>query len=557
MKPRIIRAASAGLWLGLERLYFAEHIRSALNTIWKRNFVSDVACASHGEQPSPGLRRAPKRNHHHPAYSPLSLGLVLLLALSGPSWAEQSVPPTSPAPKATTDRQSRPNFIIIFSDDQGYQDLGCFGSPKIKTPRLDQMASEGMRFTSFYAQPVCGPSRAALMTGCYPLRVARQADPDSIHPELHLDEITLAEVLKAQGYATGAFGKWDLAGHNPSHYKPELLPPHQGFHTYFGTSGSNDRSVDLIRGTTLIEKNVDMSALTRRYTDEALSFIEGNKDKPFFVYLAHTMPHTKLAASKEFLGRSAGGLYGDVIEELDFNVGRVLDKVRELGLEGNTYVIFTSDNGPWLLRKEHGGHAAPLRSGKTSCWEGGMRVPCIMWAPGKIPAGTKCDAVTATLDLLPTLAGLAGTSGPTDRVIDGVDISTLLHGQAATLSRSYFYYQHNCLRAVRSGKWKLMLPHTEPVQGSIAVTWKSHIAAADAIRLDTASLYDLDADIGETTDVAGRNPKVVSELMRLARWAQNDIGDHHTFGANARTFAAARRTLSHAMKVAPSKTTND
>lgn len=448
---------------------------------------------------------------------------------------------------------TRPNFVIIFTDDQGYQDLGCFGSPDIKTPRIDQMAKEGMRFTNFYAQTVCGPSRGALMTGCYPLRFARQSDPDSIHPEMHLKEITIAEVLQEQGYATAAFGKWDLAGHSQTAYKPELLPPHQGFDTYFGTPGSNDQSVDLIRNTEKIEKNADMSRLTRRYTDEVIAFIEKSKERPFFVYLAHTMPHTKLAVSNEFKGESAGGLYGDVVEELDFNVGRVLDKIRDLGLDENTYVIFSSDNGPWLLRGQHGGHADPLRSGNTSCWEGGLRVPCIMRAPGKIPAGTQCDAVTATIDMMPTIAKLAGSAAPTDRVIDGVDISAMMHGRAKSLSRSFFYYQHNCLRAVRSGKWKLMLAHTEPIQGSIATQWKNHIDKADALRIEKAMLFDLETDIGETTEVADTYPEKVAELMKLVEWAQHDIGDHNRFGENARTFGAQRRTLSSETKADPAK----
>ncbi|MDF7806413.1 sulfatase [Pontiellaceae bacterium B12219] len=441
--------------------------------------------------------------------------------------------------------EDRPNFIIIFTDDQGYQDLGCYGSPDIETPRLDQMAAEGMRFTSFYAQTVCGPSRGALMTGCYPLRFARQDDPNSIHPEMHSDEITIAEVLQEQGYATAAFGKWDLAGHNPGQYKPELLPPYQGFDVYFGTPGSNDKVVNLIRGTEEIEQKADMSTLTKRYTDEAILFIEEKKDEPFFVYLAHTMPHTRLAASAEFKGTSEGGLYGDVIEELDFNIGRVLDTVKELGLDDNTYIIFTSDNGPWLIRKDHSGHADPLRSGKTSCWEGGLRVPCIMRAPGKIPAGTECDAVAATIDLMPTIAKLAGGAPPTDRVIDGVDISALMRGASDSLDRTYFYYQHDCLRAVRSGHWKLMLPHTEPVEASIAMKWKNHIAKADAIRIQKPMLFNLDVDIGETTDVADRHPEKVAELMKLAEWAQQDIGDHDTFGQNSRTFGAQRRLLSN------------
>ncbi|MGJ8653764.1 MAG: sulfatase family protein [Opitutaceae bacterium] len=441
----------------------------------------------------------------------------------------------------------RPNFIIIFTDDQGYQDLGCYGSPDIKTPRIDRMADEGMRFTNFYAQTVCGPSRGALMTGCYPIRFARQDDPNSIHPELHTEEVTIAEVLKAQGYATGAFGKWDLAGHNPAHYKEELLPPHQGFDIFFGTPGSNDSTVKLLRGTEVIEQKADMATLTRRYTDEALAFIETNQGGPFFVYLPHTMPHTKLAASADFKGKSKGGLYGDVIEELDYNVGRVLDKVSELGLDNNTYIIFTSDNGPWWIRKDHGGHAEPLRGAKTSFWEGGLRVPCIIRAPGNVPAGTESDAIAATIDLMPTLAKLAGTTAPTDRVIDGVDITDLIHGETDSLDRSYFYYQHDCLRAVRSGKWKLILPHTEPVEGSISSNWKRHVKPADAIRIQSVRLYNLAADISESTDVAAEHPEIVSELMKLVDLARNDIGDHQIFGENARTFGAARRALSDEM----------
>jgi arylsulfatase A-like enzyme len=444
--------------------------------------------------------------------------------------------------------ENRPNFIIILTDDQGYQDLGCFGAPDIKTPRIDQMAKEGMRFTNFYAQTVCGPSRAALLTGCYPLRLARQGDPDSIHPELNLNEITIAEVLKAQGYATAAFGKWDLAGHSQTKYKPELLPVSQGFDYFFGTPTSNDGIANLICNKEMIEKKADMSTLTKRYTDEAIRFIEQNRENPFFVYLAHSMPHTKLAASADFKGTSEGGLYGDVIEELDFNVGRLLDAVNALGLDDTTYIIFASDNGPWLIKGKNSGHADPLRSGKTSCWEGGLRVPCIMRAPGRIPAGTECDAMAATIDLMPTIARLAGTTAPTDRVIDGVDISGLMQGETDRLDRVYFYYQHNCLRAVRSNHWKLMLPYTEPKASSIATKWKRHIDPKDAIRIEKPMLFDLNADIGETNDVADQYPEKVAELMKLAEQAQRDIGDHDTFGAGARTFGAPRRTLSNEVK---------
>ena len=454
-------------------------------------------------------------------------------------------------------RPSKPNFIIIFTDDQGYQDLGCFGSPTIKTPNIDQLAQEGMRFTSFYAQTVCGPSRAALMTGCYPLRLARHANPDSVHPELHLEEITLAEVPKKQGYTTGIFGKWDLAGHKPGTYKPELLPPHQGFDYYFGTPASNDHYVDLFRNTEKIESKTDMSQLTRRYTDEAIAFIKRSRKKPFFVYLAHTMPHVKLAVSEEFKGKSAGGLYGDAVEEIDWNVGRLMQALKDEGLDDNTYVIYTSDNGPWYFGRsgghkkqmgknwaEHGGSAKPLRGAKTTAWEGGLRVPFIIRAPGRVPAGTECDAVVATIDMMPTLAKLAVGAVPSDRVIDGLDVSALIHGETDRLDRPYFYYQHDCLRAVRYGKWKLMVPYTEPVEGSIASSWQKYMEKNDVIRVEKPMLFDLEADISETTDVADRHPEKVAELLKLAKLAQQDIGDHDTFGEHARTFGAQRRTLS-------------
>lgn len=429
---------------------------------------------------------------------------------------------------------SKPNFIIIFTDDQGYNDVGCFGSPDIKTPNLDRMAAEGMRFTSFYAQTVCGPSRAALMTGCYPMRNGRNDNGEVPHPKLSLSEITIAEVLKPLGYTTGMVGKWDLAGHNQERFNPGLLPIHQGFDYSFVTPGSNDARVHLLRNKELVEMNADMSTLTRRYTDEALGFIERNSEQPFFLYLAHTMPHTLLAVSEEFKGKSEGGFYGDVIEELDYNIGWILAKLKETGLDENTYVIFTSDNGPWWIRGEHGGSAAPLRGAKTSAWEGGLRVPCIIRAPGKVPAGTTSDLVCATIDLLPTIAQITGADLPADRVIDGLDISGIIHGDPASLDRPYFYYQHQELRAVRLGKWKLHLPH-QPDSEAISYTkWPRHIAPEDRILFNKHVLYDLENDIGETTDVARENPEIVTRLAKLLEWAKTDIGDFNQRGINAR-----------------------
>jgi len=441
-----------------------------------------------------------------------------------------------------------PNFVIIFTDDQGYEDLGCFGSKQIRTPRLDQMATEGMKFTSFYAQPICGPSRAALMTGCYPMRVAERGNIKNVHPILHSKEITLAEVLKPLGYATACFGKWDLAKHSQRGFYPDLLPTRQGFDYFFGTPTSNDRYVDLYRNETRIEEKANMAMLTERYTNEAIRFIEEHKDQPFFVYIPHTMPHTRLAASEKFKGKSKRGLYGDVIEEIDFNVGRILDALREMKLADNTYVLFASDNGPWLIKnkgfadghlpQDHGGSAGPLRSGKVSTWEGGQRVPAILWAPKRVPAGTTCDKLASTLDVLPTFAALAGTQPPNDRVIDGEDIRHLFHGDfdKANPNKTYYYYLRMHLQAVRQGKWKLHLPRPKEPKwlGPFAVN--KHIAPADRVGFDKPFLVDLDTDPGETTNLADKHPDVVKRLLAVAEAARADIGDYNRIGKNQRFF---------------------
>jgi arylsulfatase len=457
------------------------------------------------------------------------LALSAILGMTGCAASAPAAPGASPA-------AGRPSFIVIFTDDQGYQDLGCYGSPQIRTPRLDRMAREGMRFTSFYAQTVCGPSRSALMTGCYPLRVARKGNHTDIHPCMHAREITLAEILKAAGYATACFGKWDLAFHRQVNYSVENLPTRQGFDYFFGTPTSNDSIVNLLRNEQVIEKKADMRTLTRRYTDEAIGFIRKNKEKPFFVYIPHTMPHTRLAASDPFKGRSKRGLYGDVIEEIDWNAGRILDAVKELELDERTYIVFTSDNGPWAIKKDHGGSAAPLRGAKTSTWEGGLRVPCIMRAPGRIPAGSTCGAIATTMDLLPTFARLAGGKIPDDRVIDGRDIGDLMHGRAKALEtpRPFYYYQHTHLQAVRSGKWKLHLPR--PAQPPWGPKWARHIDKKDVIEIKKPLLFDLEADIGEQRDVADRHPDVVKRLLALAEAAREDIGDYNRIGKNARFY---------------------
>ena len=440
----------------------------------------------------------------------------------------------------------RPNFIIIFTDDQGYQDVGCFGSPDIRTPRLDAMAKQGMKFTSFYAQPVCGPSRAALMTGCYPMRVAERGHIKQVHPILHEDEITLAEVLKPSGYATACFGKWDLAKHAQTGFFMDLFPTRQGFDYFYGTPTSNDRVAHLYRNEKLIEPNSNMATLTRRYTDEAIAFIKKHRQQPFFVYVPHTMPHTRLDASPQFKGKSKRGLYGDVIEEIDFNVGRILDALEEFKLNEKTYVLFTSDNGPWLIKNkdladgrlpgDHGGSAGPLRSGKVSTFEGGVRVPTILWGPGRVPAGVTCDSIATTMDLLPTLAALAGAKTPDDRVIDGEDIRHLFHGDFAKADpdKAYFYYLRVHLQAVRQGKWKLHLPRAKEPIGAAPFSRNVHIAPADRIGFEKPFLVDLEKDLGETTDRSGQNPEVVRRLLALAESMRKDLGDYDRVGKNMR-----------------------
>ncbi|MHC4983064.1 MAG: sulfatase family protein [Planctomycetota bacterium] len=400
---------------------------------------------------------------------------------------------------------AKPNFVIIFTDDQGYSDVGCFGSENISTPYLDEMAAQGVKFTDFYvAGPVCTPSRAALMTGCYPKRVGLAAGV--LFPKarrgLSLHEITIAGLLKARGYATACIGKWHLGD------APEFLPTRHGFDHYYGIPYSNDmairlngcRGAPLMCGEEIIEHPVVQSTLTERYTLEAIDFIKASAGRPFFLYLPHTMPHVPLHVSERFRGRSARGLYGDVIECIDWSTGEILRTLKELGLDENTLVIFTSDNGPWLRKGTHGGSARPLRAGKDTTYEGGMRVPCIMRWPGGIPAGKQCSQLATTMDLLPTLAALAGTEPPADRVIDGRHIRLLMAvvPGVKTPHEAFFYHSaRGQLQAVRSGKWKLHLARTGKAERP-------------------QELYDLRRDISEAENVAADNREVVERLAAMA-----------------------------------------
>ena len=400
----------------------------------------------------------------------------------------------------------RPNIVIIFIDDMGYGDLGCYGSETIRTPNIDKMASEGTRFTDFYVQPVCGPSRAALLTGRYPFRNGGW--------RMHENEITFAEILKTQGYSTGCIGKWDCSNRR---YIPGLVPNDQGFDSYWGPLGANDRDVVYLwdnRDSIGAERN--MAGLTATYTDKAISFIEDNSEGPFLLYLAHTMVHVVVDASADFRGKSKNGLYGDAVEELDFHTGRLIDRIDELGLGKNTLVLFTSDNGPWSndidrQRKKNKGAMAwgtsgPLRGAKATTWEGGVRVPCIARWPGYIPAGRTNKAIFSSIDLLPSFASLAGSQAPSDRVIDGVDQTALLTGANEQGNRDHLYYFcQDYLHAVRSDNWKLMLADRKGYRDWI------NDRGTDGIEL-----YDLGTDIGETRNIAGSHPEVVEELLLLA-----------------------------------------
>lgn len=406
----------------------------------------------------------------------------------------------------------RPNFVVIFADDLGYGDLGCYGAEAIQTPELDRMASEGLRFTSFYVCcPVCSPSRAGLLTGRYPgrtsvHRVFFPTSADGLPPQ----EITLGQRLQDCGYATACIGKWHL-GHLPPY-----LPTRRGFDRYFGVPYSNDMDrkesgyppLPLMRDEEIVERPVDQDTLTGKYTEEAVRFIRDCRERPFFLYLAHTMPHVPLHTSDAFRGRSARGLYGDVVEEIDWSVGRVLDELRRLGLAERTLVIFTSDNGPWLAKGEHGGSAGPLREGKATTFEGGVRVPCIAWHPGAIAAGRTVDAPAITLDLFPTFVRMAGGVVPDDRVIDGCDIFGMLYGKAKRRHDEFFFYIGDQVDAHRSGPWKLKRAFRGHVHGK-------------PIEHPTL-LFNLEEDPGERVNLSDAYPDITARLALRASAFQQE-----------------------------------
>ena len=466
-------------------------------------------------------------------------GLVLMTAGAGMAVEPQPVPP---------------NIVVIFCDDMGYADIGKFGAEGYATPNLDRMADEGAVFRNFHvAQPVCSASRCALLTGCYPNRLGMHL---ALGPKsktgLSDRETTLAELLKTQGYATAIFGKWHLGD------SPQFLPLRHGFDEYFGVALSADYwpgHPDLITNFSSLlaakkreypnlpiwdgEKKFheemsidDLNHLTTWYTERAVNFIEKNKSRPFFLYLAHNMPHVPLGVTDKFRGKTRRGLYGDVIEEVDWSVGQVLDALKRNGLDTNTWVIFTSDNGPWLAYGNHAGSAKPLREGKTTNWEGGTRVPCVMRWPGHIPAGADTWDMLMTIDLFPTIAKLVGAKLP-EHKIDGLDVWPVISRQPGAKNPHdayWFYYEINQLQAVTTsdGRWKLQLPHTWH-------SMPSQNAGRDGVpgtyvdrKIETNELYDLAHDIGETIDVSAQHPEIVKQLEAEAEKARVELGDSLT-----------------------------
>lgn len=437
-----------------------------------------------------------------------------------------------------------PNVVIILADDLGYADVGVYGAKGLSTPNLDQLAREGIRFTDFHvAQAVCSASRAALLTGCYPNRVGIEGAMEPWYDfGIHQQELTFPQMMKQKGYATGMVGKWHLG--TPT----EFLPTHRGFDEWFGLPYSNDQwplhpekpgkfpPLPLYDGDKVVNPNVthrDMEQLTNQYTQRAVSFIDRNKDRPFFLYVAHTMPHVPLAVSERFRGTTPRGLYGDAVEEIDWSTGEILTTLKKHGLENDTIVMFLSDNGPWLVYGNHAGSAYPLREGKTTTWDGGTRVPFIARWPHHIPAGAVCQEVAMTIDLLPTIANLIGAKLP-DHKIDGLDIWPLLAGasDAKNPHEAYFFYgvpfgvwSGAELESVRTRRWKLILPHGYRTLGGRKPGMDGWPGEYQKQPIPAAELFDMDADIEEQNDVAAEHPEEVQKLLGLAEKCREDLGD--------------------------------
>ncbi len=441
--------------------------------------------------------------------------------------------------KASDSGNDKPNIIIIFTDDQGYQDVGSFGSPDIETPNLDRMAKEGARLTNFYAaQAVCSASRAGLLTGCYPNRVGmHQALMPDARVGLNPDETTMADMLKANGYATAIFGKWHLGDH------PDFMPNNQGFDEFFGIPYSNDMwplhpqqgpifnfgPLPLFENEIIIDTLKDQSDLTTQITQRSVQFIGDHSDEPFFLYVAHPQPHVPLFVSDKFKGKSPRGLYGDVIMEIDWSVGEILATLKEYDIDENTMVIFTSDNGPWLSYGEHSGSALPLREGKGTAWEGGQREPFIIRYPGKIQADQTIEVPVMAIDLLPTIANLTGATLPKN-TIDGKSAWPVFTGESDQSPQEayFYYYKVNELHGVRYGDWKLYFPHDYRTLNGREGGKDGQPVNYEQATIEKVELYNLSTDISETNDVADQYPEIVKTIEVLADQMRNELGDKLT-----------------------------
>lgn len=432
--------------------------------------------------------------------------------------------------------ESRPNIVIIFMDDMGYADIGPFGAKGYSTPHLDRLAQEGRILTDFYvAQAVCSASRASLLTGCYNVRIGIQGALN--HQARHgisAKEVTLAEIVQSKGYATCCIGKWHLGHH------PKFLPTQHGFDEYFGLPYSNDMwrlhptagkhypPLPLLDGQRIVDPDVtaeDQNQLTRLYTERAVQFIEKNKDRPFFLYLAHTMVHVPLAVSEQFRGKSGRGLFADVMMEVDWSVGQIVAAIRKHGLEKKTFLLFTSDNGPWLSYGDHAGSAGPLREGKGTTFEGGVRVPTIFWWPDVIPASSRCRTPAMTIDILPTVAFLVGADLP-PHPIDGKNIWSLLVGpeNASSPQEAYYFYWGEHLQAVRMGRWKLHFPHDYRTLAGQPGGAGGQPAPYKIAHIELA-LFDLETDPGEQVNLADKHPDIVAKIQALADKMRSELGD--------------------------------
>lgn len=427
--------------------------------------------------------------------------LILLVVVSFSCREKASEEPNS----------STPNIVFIFTDDLGYGDIGCFGATDIKTPHIDRIANEGIKFTSFLsASPVCSPSRAGLLTGRMPQRMGINAVffPESF-TGMDPGEITFAEILKEKGYRTAALGKWHL-GH-----MERFLPLNQGFDQYFGIPYSNDmESVVYLRDNKVESFEVDQTYTTQKYTEEALTFIDKASDSPFLLYLAHNQPHVPIYASPDFRGKSERGLYGDVIQEIDWSVGQVLAKLEEKGILENTMIVFSSDNGPWLVMEDHGGSAGPLREGKQYTFEGGVRVPTVVMWKGKIAPGQVYEDLATQMDWFPTFCKIVGAEIPQDREIDGKDLSAVLFENGERAGDTFLYYMLSDQRGYREGDWKIKLPY----QGYEGSRGMKAVAPHDTL------LFNLKNDPGEKTNLAGGNPEKLAQMMRAMDIAVKQLG---------------------------------